>query len=75
MRERLNIRGVNGLRPVVNAKANKWRRTARRMRYDLHRNAQHLGLDEWFLLALMVVCGMAIGYQTLMTSTPALSLW
>lgn len=75
MRERLNIRVVHGLRPVVNAKTAKWRRTAQRAWYDIQRNAQNLGTDEWFLLAVLVMCGMAIVYATLLTSALGQSLW
>ncbi len=75
MRERLNMRLVDGLRPVVNAKTAKWRRTAKRAWYEIHRNSQNLGTDEWFLLAVLVMCGMAIVYATLLTTALGQTLW
>lgn len=75
MRERLRIRAVDDLRPVVNEKANKWRRTARRTWYDMRRNSENLGMEDWFWLALLVIWGLVSGYTTLVSSGQGHGLW
>jgi hypothetical protein len=75
MRERLRIRAVDDLRPVMNVKAEKWRRKARRTYYDMRRNAEGLDMEEWFWLALLVIWGLASGYATLVSSGQSTGLW
>jgi hypothetical protein len=75
MRERLHIRVVDEWRPVVNAKANKWRRKARRTWLDMRDNSRYLGVEDWFWLALLVIWGLASGYATFVASGQGQGLW
>jgi hypothetical protein len=71
----MRIRAADTLRPVVRAKTDKLRRTARRTLYDMRRNSQNLGVEEWFWLAILVVWGLASGYAALVTSGQGNGLW
>jgi hypothetical protein len=75
MRDRLRVRAVDYLRPVVNAKADKWRRKARRTWLDMRDNSRYLGVEDWFWLALLVIWGLASGYVTLVASGQVHGLW
>lgn len=75
MRDRLHVRAVDSLRPRVQAKANRWRRTARRTWYDMRRNSQNLGVEEWFWLAILAIWGLASGYAAFVSSGQGQGLW
>lgn len=75
MRARMRIRTADALRPLVRAKTDQWRRTARRTWYDMRRNSENFGVEEWFWMAVLVIWGLASGYATLFASGQNQGLW